>query len=97
MILRHRQPPVLPAGPLLTAFGPQPMVTLTELGYHWHTPERDTVERALLRAQSTGRITAWAADRICCRVLRVHPALVYGDEWWDEISEEQARELEEAA
>ena len=34
------------------------------------------------RAQKEGRISFFAADRICCH-LGFHPASVFGEKWWD--------------
>jgi hypothetical protein len=41
------------------------------------------LERKWHRAAAAGRITVLAADELCCELLRMHPAEVYGDLWWE--------------
>ncbi|HZT66136.1 MAG TPA: hypothetical protein VFA11_10145 [Acidimicrobiales bacterium] len=38
--------------------------------------------RSFWRARRAGRLSPELADRICIEVLRLHPAEVYGDQWW---------------
>lgn len=37
-------------------------------------------------ALALDRVTLWTADKLCIRELGLHPALVYGDEWWDPVA-----------
>ena len=39
------------------------------------------LERALERAQVSGRLTYRAADQLAIRLLGLHPMLVWGDDW----------------
>jgi hypothetical protein len=44
--------------------------------------ELNRIRRAYHRAQADGTVTYVCADWLCCRLLRLHPSLVYGEEWW---------------
>lgn len=45
--------------------------------------ESNTYGRALLRGRHEGSFTITQADVLSCKVLGLHPSLVYGSEWWD--------------
>ena len=61
----------LPAAPLLAE--------LTRRGI---TLPRKGDQKAIARANHTGTITVPVADRLCVELLGVHPAAVYGNDWW---------------
>jgi hypothetical protein len=42
----------------------------------------ERVHRGWQRAKTQGWVSVWAADEICVKVLGVHPAVVFGDAWW---------------
>jgi hypothetical protein len=44
--------------------------------------ELNRIRRAYHRAVADGTVTYMCADWLCCRVLREHPSLVYGADWW---------------
>jgi len=60
-----------------------PYAGLTAAGYPQESKDRDRLDKALQRAIKRGYVSIAVADQLCCEVLRVHPALVYGDAWWD--------------
>jgi hypothetical protein len=41
------------------------------------------IERALDRARITGWLTVKAADQLACELLHEHPALIYGQNWYE--------------
>lgn len=43
----------------------------------------DTLYHAIERARAAGTFTVDMADRLCVRVLGLHPCVVYGDLWWN--------------
>lgn len=43
----------------------------------------DRLERSFYRARRSGHLTLWAADELAVHALGQHPALVWGDAWWD--------------
>jgi hypothetical protein len=51
-------------------------------GIHVTSREGDRFEAALRRARRRGWILASSADALCCELLGMHPAQVYGDDWW---------------
>ena len=46
-------------------------------------PDLKRLSRQWHRMVQRGWLTVDAADKWCINVLRVNPALVYGQEWWD--------------
>lgn len=40
-------------------------------------------ERVIERAKVTGVVTIYSADRFAIKALGVHPACIWGDEWFD--------------
>lgn len=40
--------------------------------------------KALERIKGDGLLSERVADRLACKVLKLHPALVWGDAWWGE-------------
>lgn len=40
-------------------------------------------QRALCHARARGWLTVAAADLLACHLLHEHPAMVWGNEWWD--------------
>lgn len=42
-----------------------------------------TDERVIERAKATGVVTIYSADRFAIKALGVHPACIWGDEWFD--------------
>lgn len=61
---------------------------------------RNAAERAALvrtrnrinEAKAAGSINYYVADAVCCEALRVHPAAVYGEAWYEFTSEDDLRE-----
>ena len=43
----------------------------------------------LRRVRRQGRLSPWCADRICVRLLGTLPQLVWGQEWWDAIPDDE--------
>ncbi len=41
------------------------------------------LERSFYRARQSGYLTLWAADGLAVHGLGQHPALAWGDAWWD--------------
>src|SRR5690349_976605 len=73
--------PFGPLGELIEARG--------DLTFTWYStelveanPERNRIEKNLSRAKARGLIRWDIADEICCHMLRLHPAEVFGDIWW---------------
>jgi hypothetical protein len=62
--------PHLPIGPIQAALGAR------SIGRH------DAVSRAWFRAKRSGVATAYQVDRFCVLLLGVHPAGLYGEDWW---------------
>lgn len=93
--------PRLPVEPILRhlhLMGGQRIGTcLATAGYHAGTNARERLDKALERAITEGDLTMTAADAICCRVLRLHPCLVYGDTWWTTTTVDEPDELEVAS
>jgi len=54
--------------------------------------ELTPIRRAYHRARADGTVTYVCADWLCCRVLREHPILVYGADWWA-ITEEDVEAI----
>jgi hypothetical protein len=48
------------------------------------TGMRERLQKALTRGKETGHVTVPFADCLAIEVLGLHPALVWGDDWWDE-------------
>lgn len=66
----------LPAQPLLKAVELQGEVpVLSQLG--------GRLAKSFYRARRSGHLTVWAADELAVHGLGQHPALVWGDAWWD--------------
>lgn len=55
---------------------------LTYLRAYGGPEAHDTVKRC----RQHGWIGERAADRFACRVLGVHPALIWGEAWWDQTA-----------
>lgn len=53
------------------------------------TRERDRLGRNIARARRRGTMRYDIIDEICCRLLRLHPAEIYGDVWWIEDEAEE--------
>lgn len=43
----------------------------------------ERLERSYYRAKRAGTLTVWAADKLAVIGLRTHPALLWGDAWWE--------------
>jgi hypothetical protein len=71
---------VLPAEPLLER-------VRTRGGFRACTTPDEALERAYSRALASGQLTPAAADRLAVRVLGEHPAMVWGDDWWEDVEE----------
>lgn len=78
MLTTHRDPIpeqrtlTLPAEPLLTY--------LQATGHDFG--DKPSIARAVNRARQHGRLTIWAADSIAITGLGLHPALIWGNEWF---------------
>lgn len=68
--------PVLSSGPLLAVVDVEHVDP--------RTLPRNT-GRAWERARRRERLTLAEADRLACHVAGVHPALVWGEKWWDAL------------
>lgn len=45
-------------------------------------PQSVTLLRMWLKCRARGWVTEKWADEFCVRVLRINPALIWGEEWW---------------
>jgi hypothetical protein len=62
--------------------------------------EKQSIKSRYYKIRQTGEVTSVTADWLCTFLLRVNPALVYGQAWWDSIEEpdeKAAAWLEEAS
>jgi hypothetical protein len=71
----------LPAGPLAAAVRTAGGMSTLLLGQR-RTSEGERLARAYYRALERGWITVAAADELACRLLRVHPAAIWGEQFW---------------
>jgi hypothetical protein len=61
------------------------------------TREFSRLHRAYHRAIKAGRLTVFSADTIAIKALGMHPALVWGEEWWDAIAAPAATPIDALA
>lgn len=71
------------------AAAPLPAAPLLEFYDCPRSPARratrnSSLERAIDRARSSGRLSFYVADQIAIRLLGCHPSLIWGDDWWTE-------------
>lgn len=50
-------------------------------------------QRRIERARKSGFIDLYLADEICCKVLGVHPVVVFGDAWFATAEDDAEQEV----
>ncbi len=79
------KPDTLPAAPLLKLISTRGGIAelSTRRGDQVHGTNRRRAEKSYARILDAGCVTLDAADRMCVELLGMHPAEVYGEQWWE--------------
>lgn len=85
---------LLPLEPLAEAMDAMGGVGARARAMGWDEKEVNTFETQYRRALEDGAIDLTFADELCCKVLGLHPALIWPKDYWVDHNEP---ELEEAA